>query len=63
MDDLLYVSPVRVRAAEKAEAHAIFGQVFEPELVAPPPVEVAPELGTGLVRVRALDQLVLALAG
>ncbi|MGE0541327.1 MAG: OsmC family protein [Dehalococcoidia bacterium] len=62
-DDLLYVARVGVVAAAEPEAHAIFGRVFEPELTHLPPGEVSPELGAGTVRVRALDQLVMALAG
>src|SRR5688572_8295723 len=62
-DALLDVARVGVVAAAEPEAHAIFGQVFEPELTHLPPGEVAPGLGEGTVRVRALDQLVMALAG
>ncbi|HLZ71035.1 MAG TPA: hypothetical protein VKV26_14130 [Dehalococcoidia bacterium] len=62
-DRLLYLARVRARGAAEPTAHAIFGRVFEPELTPLPPVETAPDLGEGIVRVRALDQLVLALAG
>ena len=62
-DQLLYVARVRVTAANRPEAHAIFGRVYEPEVEVMSPGEVAPGLGEGLVRVRALDQLVAALAG
>lgn len=62
-DRLLYVARVRATAAAEPTPHAIFGRVFEPELEPLPPADVAPELGQGLVSVRGLDQLVLALAG
>jgi hypothetical protein len=62
-DRLLYLARVRATGAAEATPHAIFGRVFEPALEPLPPAEVAPELGEGLLRVRALDQLVLALAG
>ena len=62
-DELLYVGRVRVMAAKQPEPHALFGKVYEPEIEALDPTAVAPGLGTGLVRVRALDQLVAALAG
>jgi uncharacterized OsmC-like protein len=62
-DELLYVARVGVVGAAEPEPHAIFGRVFEPELTHLPPGDVSPELGTGTVRVRALDQLVMALAG
>lgn len=62
-DELLYVARVGVVAAAEPEPHAIFGRVFEPELTPLPPGEVSASLGAGTVRVRALDQLVMALAG
>ncbi len=62
-DRLLYLARVRAAGAAQPTPHAIFGRVFEPELQPLPPAEVAPDLAGGLVRVRALDQLVLALAG
>ena len=62
-DELLYVARVRTVAAPAPTAHAIFGRVFEPEILPLPPVDVAEGLGPGEVRVRALDQLVAALAG
>lgn len=68
-ETLLYLARVRAVAAPAPIAHAIYGRVFEPELTALPPAEVAPALAPGTsheagqVRVRALDQLVLALAG
>lgn len=63
LDELLYVARVAVHGAARPEPHAIFGRVFEPELTPLPPKEVAPGLDPATVRVRALDQLVLALAG
>lgn len=62
-DEVLYIARVGVVAAAEPEPHAIFGRVFEPQLTHLPPAEVAPDLGAGTVRVRALDQLVMALAG
>ncbi len=62
-DRLLYLARVRATGAAEPTSHAIFGRVFEPALEPLPPAEVAPGLSEGLVRVRALDQLVLALAG
>lgn len=62
-DELLYLARVRVDAAPAPIAHAIYGRVFEPALTPLPPVVVATGLGPGEVRVRALDQLVAALAG
>lgn len=62
-EELLYVARVSATAAPSPEPHAIFGRVFEPELTPLTPVEVAPDLDPATVRVRALDQLVLALAG
>lgn len=62
-ETLLYLAQVRAVAAAEPVAHAIYGRVFEPELTALPPSDVSPTLPPGLVRVRALDQLVLALAG
>jgi hypothetical protein len=62
-DEVLYVARVAATAAPHPEPHAIFGHVFEPELESLPPVDVAPGLDNGAVRVRALDQLVTALAG
>lgn len=62
-DRLLYVARASAAGAAAPIAHAIYGRVFEPELALLEPAEVAPELGAGLVRVRALDQLVLALTG
>lgn len=63
MEQLLYLSRVQARGVTRPEIHAIFGRAFEPELTLLPPAEVAPELTEVLVRVRALDQLVLALTG
>jgi len=62
-DRLLYVARVRATGAAQPTPHAIYGRVYEPELKPLPPGDVAPDLDAGLVRVRALDQLVLALAG
>jgi hypothetical protein len=62
-DRLLYCARARATGAAQPTPHAIFGRVFEPALEPLPPAEVAPDLAAGLVRVRALDQLVLALAG
>jgi hypothetical protein len=62
-DGLLYVSRVRARGAAEPIPHAIFGRVYEPELALLPPEQVAAGLGEGRVNVRALDQLVTALAG
>jgi len=62
-DRLLYLARVRATGAAEPTLHAIFGRVFEPALEPLPPTEVAAELGDGLVAVRGLDQLVLALAG
>jgi hypothetical protein len=62
-DELLYVARVEAVAAPRPEPHAIFGRVFEPELTPLPAAEVAPGLDPATVRVRALDQLVAALAG
>jgi hypothetical protein len=62
-DELLYVTRVRTVAAPAPVAHAIYGRVFEPEIIPLPPADVAAGLGSGEVRVRALDQLVAALAG
>ena len=62
-DELLYIALVRVTAAAQPEPHAVFGRVYEPEVDALALAEAAPGLGTGRVRVRALDQLVAALAG
>jgi uncharacterized OsmC-like protein len=62
-ESLLYLARVRTVAAPAPIEHAIYGRVFEPELTALPPTQVAPMPRPGQVRVRALDQLVLALAG
>ena len=62
-DELLYVARVRVVAAPAPMAHAIYGRVFEPDIQSLPPERVTVGLGPGEVRVRALDQLVAALAG
>ncbi|HZQ37971.1 MAG TPA: hypothetical protein VFD32_18730 [Dehalococcoidia bacterium] len=62
-DRLLYLARVRATGAAEPTPHAIFGRVFEPALEPLPPAELAPELYAGLVSVRGLDQLVLALAG
>lgn len=62
-DRLLYLARVRATGAAEPTPHAIFGRVFEPALEPLPPAEVAPMPHEGLVRVRALDQLVVALAG
>ena len=58
-DRLLYVARASAVGADAPIAHAIYGRVFEPALTALEPAGVAPELGAGLVRVRALDQLSL----
>ena len=60
---LLYRARARAVAAPVPIPHAIFGRVFEPELIPLPPEPVASGPGEGELRVRALDQLVLALAG
>lgn len=62
-DQVLYIARVSAIAAPRPEPHAIFGRVFEPELMPLPPVDVVPGLDPETVRVRALDQLVMALAG
>lgn len=68
-ETLLYVARVRAVAAPAPIAHAIYGRVYEPELTALPPIEVASSLAvkateqSAQVYVRALDQLVMALAG
>jgi hypothetical protein len=62
-DELLYVVRVQATAAPAPVPHALFGRVWEPELTPLPPARVGPGPDEGLVRVRALDQLVLALAG
>jgi hypothetical protein len=62
-DELLYIARVRVVAAPAPIPHAIYGRVFEPDIQPLPPATVAAGLGPGEVRVRALDQLVAALAG
>jgi hypothetical protein len=60
---LLYVARVRATGAASPAPHAIYGRVYEPELIPLPPESIAPDLPPGQVHVRALDQLVLALAG
>ena len=62
-DGPLYRVRVRATGAAQPISHAIFGRVWEPELMPLPPVPVATNLATGELRVRALDQLVLSLAG
>lgn len=63
VDVLLYVARVSASGAARPEPHAIFGRVFEPDQMALPPADVAAGLDPATVRVRALDQLVMALAG